>query len=173
MNLKDYIEDTPNFPQKGIVFKDISPLLADKKALQYAMEQMSIPFLEKIKMPPINAIVGIEARGFITAAILANILNTGLIMIRKPGKLPPPIIESTYQLEYGSDTLQIKKNLNVNNVIIVDDVLATGGTLQAANTICKKANYNVLGFGVLIDLTFLHKNQFQIDNKPIHSVIKY
>jgi adenine phosphoribosyltransferase len=166
MNLHSFIHIVPNWPKPGVEFKDISPLLADAKAFAYAIEAMHPP-LENV-----DAWVGIESRGFLFAASLAQRFNNGLVMIRKKGKLPPPTVEEQYALEYGIDTIQMHQGSG--RVVIVDDVLATGGTLKAAQQLCIKAGYEVIGYASLIDLSFLHgQNPFCIDGKPVHTVIRY
>jgi adenine phosphoribosyltransferase len=166
MNLRSFIHIIPNWPKSGIEFKDISPLLADPGAFAYAVEAMHPP-IEKVDLW-----VGIESRGFIFAAALAQRFNGGLVMIRKKGKLPPPFVEEHYALEYGTDTIQMHPGFG--RVVIVDDVLATGGTLKAAHQLCVQAGYNVIGYSSLIELSFIHQqNRFLIDDKPVHTVIRY
>jgi len=158
LDFKSYIKDIPNFPKKGITFKDIQPLLSDGKIFNEAITQM----LNLI--PPPDYFIGIDSRGFIFSSAMAQKTQKGLKLIRKKGKLPPPTIESSYSLEYGTDTLEIQPGKG--KVIIVDDVYATGGTMDAAEQLCIKAGYEVIDKIVLIDLTFLHKNN-------IKSLIKY
>ncbi len=163
MNLKEYIIDVPDWPSKGINFKDISPLLRDNNALEHASLSMKGLLDSSIG---ISAIVGIESRGFIFASHLAKRLGCGLIMARKKGKLPPPVISQEYELEYGIDTLEIKEG-NGEKVIIVDDVYATGGTAKATRELCNKAGYDVVDEIFLINLIYINKNS------RIKSVIKY
>tara|TARA_B100000287_G_scaffold401925_1_gene422412 strand:- start:1036 stop:1530 length:495 start_codon:yes stop_codon:yes gene_type:complete len=163
MNLKEYIIDVPDWPSKGINFKDISPLLRDNNALEHASLSMKGLLDSSIG---ISAIVGIESRGFIFGAHLAKRLGCGLIMARKKGKLPPPVISQEYELEYGIDTLEIKEG-NGEKVIIVDDVYATGGTAKATRELCNKAGYDVVDEIFLINLIYINKNS------RIKSVIKY
>lgn len=166
MNLHSFIHLVPNFPKPGIEFKDISPLLADPKAFAYAVENMHPP------VENVDVWIGIESRGFLFAAALAQRFNAGLVMIRKKGKLPPPTVEEHYELEYGVDTIQMQKG--AGRAVIVDDVLATGGTLKAAHQLCLKAGYQVAGYSSLIDLSFVHgQKPFYIDGKPVHTVIGY
>lgn len=166
MNLESFVHVVPDWPKPGVLFKDISPLLADSKAFAYAIEAMHPPITTKI-----DYWVGIESRGFLFAAALAQHFQNGLIMIRKKGKLPPPTMEIEYSLEYGTDTIQMHPGLG--NVVIVDDVLATGGTLRAAHELCQRAGYTVIGHSCLIDLSFLHAQPFLIHNAPVHTVIQY
>jgi len=144
---KNYINDVPNFPKEGIIFKDISPLLKSNEFGNVIVDMRSL-----VEKP--DYWVGIDARGFIFASALAS-RSGGLIMCRKKGKLPPPTIQETYSLEYGEDTLEIQKG--TGTVVIVDDVYATGGTMDAVEKLCIKAGYTVIDKLVLIDLKFLHE----------------
>lgn len=147
--IKSSIIDVPDFPKPGIVFKDIQPLLNNSYLFPHAIYSMS-----KLTRQP-TYYVGIESRGFIFATALAMHSKCGFKLIRKKGKLPPPIISKSYQLEYGEDTIEIQPG--AGNVVIVDDVYATGGTMNAAVELCQDAGYNVIGKLVLIDLKFLHE----------------
>lgn len=163
--MKKFIDEIPNFPIEGINFKDMSPLIADHWphmighiATHCWMQQYKPDYF-----------VGIESRGFIFAAGLATKLDKGIIMCRKPGKLPPPFISQKYITEYSEDELQIKKGSG--KVVIVDDVLATGGTLKATNELCEKAGYEVIDNIVLMDLQNVPRVEgFDINVK---SVIQY
>ncbi len=161
MNLKDYIVDVPNWPKEGITFKDITPLLADTNALEFATLSMRGLLDRNIG---ISNIVGIEARGFIFGAHLAKRMNCGFIPLRKKGKLPPPVISKEYELEYGTDCLEIKKG--EGKVVIVDDVYATGGTVKASRELCLEAGYEIVDEIFLINLKFLN-------NDKVKSVITY
>jgi adenine phosphoribosyltransferase len=166
MNLKNFVNNVPNWPKRNIAFKDISPLLRDHDAFTHAIEKMH-PLVEKV-----DYWIGIESRGFMFAGALAQLFGGGMIMMRKSGKLPPPVISEEYALEYGSDKLEIHKGSG--NVVIVDDVIATGGTLRAANSLCEQAGYTVLGCAILIDLVHVHQQDpFTINDKPVHSVLQY
>lgn len=165
MELKNYIRDIPDFPKKGILFRDISPLLRNSDALTFVATE----FGKKMQIESIDAFVGIESRGFILASLLAGHFNKGFIPLRKAGKLPPPVVEESYELEYGSATLEMAPGQG--QVVIVDDVLATGGTLQAAINICERAGYSVANVAVLINLTFL--NQMLFRNQKILSLVEY
>lgn len=158
--IKSYIKDVPDFPKAGITFKDIQPLLSDPIVFHHVIT--SLGSLTK-KVP--DYWVGIESRGFIFSSALAMKYRAGIKLIRKPGKLPPPIISKSYDLEYGSDTLEISSG--EGTVVIVDDVYATGGTMNAAVELCEKAGYTVIDKLALIDLTFLH------EETSIKSLIKY
>ncbi len=164
--LKKYVSDVVDFPSKGIVFRDISPLLAEK--FTETIEQMEAMF-ESSFWEDTCTIVGIDARGFLFASAVAAKKQKRLVLVRKANKLPPPVISLSYQLEYGEDTLEMKPGKG--NVLIVDDVLATGGTLRAAADLCKKAGYTVGGFATAIDLTYL--NDFSWEGLKVNSLIQY
>lgn len=165
MKLKDLVRDIPDFPQKGILFRDISPLLRDPQALH----AMAGEFGQALQGKQIEAFVGVESRGFILASYLASHFQKGFIPLRKAGKLPPPVVSESYSLEYGQATLEMAPG--TGRVMILDDVLATGGTLQAAINICQHAGYQVEQVGVLINLTFLNEMKFK--NEKIFSLIEY
>ena len=154
-SLENYIQNIPDFPQKGVVFKDISPLLRDH--FPQVIEQL----ISLRSWDDIDYIVGIESRGFILGSALAAQLRKGFIPLRKKNKLPPPVIGIDYALEYGHDRLEIKPyqgSLQTRpSVVIIDDVLATGGTLRAAIDLCMKAGLEVNDSLVLINLSFLHQ----------------
>jgi adenine phosphoribosyltransferase len=147
MNFKNFIREVPDFPKPGVSFKDISPLL-QSPMFSYAVAQMKI-----LSSVP-NYWVGIDSRGFIFASALSVSSGGGLVICRKKGKLPPPVVSETYSLEYGEDTLEMQPGRGT--VVIVDDVYATGGTMDAVEKLCIKAGYNVIDKLVLIDLKFLH-----------------
>ena len=140
MDLNNYIRDIADFPKKGIIFKDITPLLKNKNGFDYMLEM----FKKRLIGKKIDQVVGIESRGFILGAPLANILNCGFVPIRKKGKLPNSVISETYDLEYGKDTLEIHNDaLEKNsNVVLIDDVLATGGTINASLKLLKTIKIN-------------------------------
>jgi adenine phosphoribosyltransferase len=171
INLKDYIKEVQDFPTKGIGFKDITPLLASPKAFGYALDELSILISESF--PEVNVIAGIEARGFILGAPIAGLNSLGFVPIRKEGKLPHPKVATYATKEYGTDILEVKENERAfEDIIIVDDVLATGGTITAAEHLLNAAGYNVVGAIVLIDLTFLHSD-IKIGGKDVVSLIQY
>ena len=147
MNYKNLINEIPDFPIPGVSFKDISPLLRS-----YHFPRVINIMRSLVDIP--DYWVGIDARGFIFASSLA-IKEGGFIMCRKKGKLPPPVVSETYSLEYGEDTLEIQPG--TGTVVIVDDVYATGGTMNAVEKLCTKAGYTVIDKLVLIDLQFLHE----------------
>jgi len=165
-SLKHYIASVPDFPKPGVVFRDISPLLAEKfpETITAFANLFSADDLAQI-----DGFVGVDSRGFIFAAALAVACGKNFIMPRKAGKLPAPYAETEYDLEYGTAKLQLRHG--TGNVIIIDDVLATGGTLRAAASLCVEAGYTVKGFAVLIDLKFL--NDFSWNGLPCRSLITY
>lgn len=148
------LRDVPDFPQPGILFKDISPLLADHRAFGAAIEALA-GFAGDIG--DVELVAGIEARGFLVAAALARELDCGVVPVRKAGKLPPPTVRRSYQLEYGSAEIEVPVDvLDGRRVYLVDDVLATGGTVRAATELIAQAGGTVGGIGVLLELGFLH-----------------
>ena len=168
--LKKAIRDIPDFPKKGIIFKDITPLLQDAGLFKKAIDQLCEPFKDK----NIDVIVSIESRGFIFGAAMAYKLGAGFVPVRKKGKLPYKTHAITYDLEYGQDTLEIHQDAVTKGtrVLILDDVLATGGTLAGVVHLIKKMGGEIVGIGFLIELTFLNgrdKNKGQ----DIFSLIKF
>ena len=159
------INIVPDFPKPGVVFKDISPLL--EVHFEEVIEEMG----KGINWDEIDLILGIESRGFILGSAMAMKFNKGFLPMRKKGKLPPPVIGESYTLEYGTDTLELRVNDTKKRVVIVDDVLATGGTLKAAINLCEKNNYEVKAVSMLINLKFL--NNFEEEFDYIYSVLKY
>jgi len=168
--IKDLIRDVPDFPKKGIVFKDITPVLSDIKALRMSVEKMAEPFMNR----NIDVVVGIESRGFIFGAPIADCLNCGFVPVRKPGKLPCDTESVSYELEYGKDSLEIHKDAIVEgqNILIVDDLLATGGTAEATCKLISKLKGNIVGFTVLIELEFLLGRE-KLNQYNVHSLVKY
>lgn len=165
MNLKSLIRDIPDFPQKGILFRDITPILKSPAALDFVAQQMVL----KTDLSKVDYFAGIESRGFILATLLASKHGKGFLPIRKAGKLPPPTEKVSYDLEYGQASIEL--NPGKGRVMIIDDVLATGGTLKAAIEVSEKAGYIVEDVAVLIDLPFL--NQFRFRNQGVHSLVQY
>jgi len=166
-NLKLFIRDVEGFPIEGVTFRDITPLLEDGIAFQSAVDGLVMLVEENF---PCHTIAGIEARGFIFASAIASLDGKGFVPIRKAGKLPPPTIKIDASKEYGHDILEVKEGKG--DIVIVDDVLATGGTLLAAEELLRLAGYNVLGAATLIDLTYLH-GDIRIGGKNVVSLIKY
>lgn len=168
MNYKSLIRDVPDFPISGVLFRDVSPLLQSAEAFQ----QVALDFAKLIDLKNVDVFAGIESRGFIFAAQMAAIFKKGFVPIRKAGKLPPPTIQESYSLEYGTATLEMVHASQKNQrVVICDDVLATGGTLQAAINLSAKAGYQVNDILVLINLTFL--NQMKFRDSSVKSLIQY
>ncbi len=166
----NYIRDIPNFPIQGITFKDITPLLGNGTAFNAAIEV----FADKYKSESIDVIIGIDARGFIVAAALAQRLGIGFVPIRKSGKLPFECYEVTYDLEYGRDTLAIHKDAfsEGSRILICDDVLATGGTLAASVELVEKLGGNIIGIALLIELKELEGRK-KIENQPVFSLVEF
>ena len=156
------IADVPNYPKPGVTFKDITPLLGSVH-----FPELIATLADEIRDLEIDAVAGIESRGFILGAAVAHELNIGFIPVRKKGKLPPPVVSQSYTLEYGEDTVEAKPGSG--RIVVLDDVLATGGTLNASADVLKKAGYDVVGFCVLMNLTFL--NKFQWNGLKANSLI--
>ena len=152
INYKDYITEVPDFPNKGISFKDISPLLSDVKVYKQVIKDMGNLVCETWLDVP-DYWIGIDARGFLFASALSIQFGGGIVMCRKAGKLPPTVFSHSYKTEYSEDTIQIKQGSGT--AVIVDDVLATGGTLQATNYLAETAGYEVIDNLVLIDLLYV------------------
>jgi adenine phosphoribosyltransferase len=167
--LKKYIRDIPDYPQKGIIFRDITPILADKKIFPEVVELMSKAWLGEKP----DLVAAIEARGFIPGAAIAVKLNAGFVPIRKVGKLPWKVISESYQLEYGTDQLEVHSDAVEpgQKVLIVDDVLATGGTASAAVRLMRKLGAEVLGVQVLIELSYLGGRERLSDVKLVSEMV--
>ncbi|HYV35901.1 MAG TPA: adenine phosphoribosyltransferase [Gemmataceae bacterium] len=170
MNLADYIRDIPDFPKAGILFKDITPLLADPAAFRHAIQCMSTHYDEQ----PVDAIAAAEARGFLFAAPLALALKLPLIPLRKPGKLPYQTHCYQYELEYGSAELHVHIDAVQPGarVLVVDDLLATGGTLKAGCQLIEKAGGQVAGCAVLVELDFL-KGREKLRPHEVFSLLRF
>jgi len=170
MDLRTYIRDVPDFPKKGIVFKDITPLLGDKDALHYALNALA----DRFKDRGIDKVVGIESRGYIFAPAIALGLGAGFVPVRKPGKLPWRTAVEEYELEYGKDRLEIHVDAirPGEKVLIVDDLLATGGTASAAHRLVKRLQGIVLGSGFLVELAFLG-GRARLPGMDVVSLIQY
>ena len=169
-DLKKHIRDVPDFPKEGIIFKDITTLLKDKDAFKKSIDLLA----KKFKKENIDLVVGVEARGFIFGAALAYKLNAGFVPIRKKGKLPSKTKSVTYELEYGTDVLEIHEDAinDKSRVLIIDDLLATGGTIQAAIELVKSQKAIIAGVAFLVELRFL-KGKNKLKDLPVYSVIKY
>jgi adenine phosphoribosyltransferase len=169
-DLAALIRDIPDFPSPGVIFKDITPLLADPGALADVVGRLASPFTEA----GITAVVGIEARGFILAAPVALHLGAGFVPVRKAGKLPSAIEREEYELEYGTDLLEIHNDAVIpgQRVLVVDDVLATGGTAAAATRLLERLGAEVAGLSFLIELDFLHGRD-KLPDRELVSLIRY
>jgi adenine phosphoribosyltransferase len=168
--LKALIRDVPDFPKKGIIFKDITTLLKDPQAFQHTMDL----FEDLCSGRPVEGVVGIESRGFILGAILADRLGVGFVPIRKPGKLPAPAKRATYELEYGTDALEMHVDAleRGQEVLIVDDVIATGGTARAAGELVLGLGARVAAYAFLVELTFLNGRD-KLKGSDILTLIRY
>lgn len=168
--LKRYIRDIPDFPKKGILFRDITPLLMEGEIFKKAIDIL----VDSLGMKKIDKIVGIESRGFVLASAIAYRLKTGLILVRKRGKLPYRTISASYGLEYGTDTLEMHEDAITKGmkVIIIDDLLATGGTAKATVELVESLGGTVCNIGFLIELADL-KGREQLKGYKIISLIKY
>lgn len=170
MDLRQYIRNIPDFPVKGIIFRDVTPLLNTPEAFKKSIDLIA----ERIKKWDFDAIVSPEARGFIFGSTLSYLLSKAFIPIRKPSKLPYRTIRVEYELEYGSAALEMHEDALENNkrVVIIDDVLATGGTVEAISKLIEKASGKVVGMAFLIELSFLNPRK-RLKNFPIESLITY
>lgn len=168
-NLRDYIRNIPDFPKKGINFKDISPLLANGEAFSACTSELACHMPENI-----DAIAGIESRGFLFGAALAQLTGVGFVPIRKPGKLPAETHAIEYELEYGTDILEIHRDSLKpgHNVVVIDDLLATGGTAAATVQLIEKLGATVVTCLFVIELDAL-KGRTKIGNAPVHSLLHY
>lgn len=162
---ESHIRNVPDFPKAGVIFKDITPLLTERFSEVIAAMSQGIDWTK------IDHVVGIEARGFILGAAMAQLHGKGFNPMRKKGKLPPPVIAESYALEYGTDTLEMIECSKPARIVLVDDVLATGGTLRAAMKLCQKNHLEVVNMSLLINLTFL--NKFKEEGLPVVSVLNY
>lgn len=170
MNIEALIRDIPDFPKPGIIFKDITPLLSDAKALVYCADQLASLCPKNVR---IDKVVGVEARGFILGAMIAERLDAGFVPVRKKGKLPYDVHTKSYGLEYGEDTLEIHKDAIKagENVLIHDDVLATGGTAKAVCELIEELGGNIVQCNFIMELGFLDgKNKL---TAPVESLIVY
>lgn len=170
INLKDYIREIPDFPKPGILFRDITPLLAEPAAFQAVIDRLTDYYRDK----QITAILAAEARGFIFAAPLALALGARFIPIRKPGKLPFETRAFHYELEYGSDSLEMHTDSihSDDRVVIVDDLLATGGTISACIELARHSNAEIVGCAFLIELAFLNGRD-KMNGCDVFSLIQY
>ena len=170
MNLKDLVRNIPDYPKKGIMFRDIMPMLGDAQALRYVVDAMFVHYFGQ----KIDKVVSAEARGFIFGPAIAYHLGAGFVAVRKPGKLPHKTKSFTYELEYGTDTLAIHEDAIKpgENVLLVDDLLATGGTMAASASLCESLGAKVVGAGFVIELSFLPGRE-KLKKYDVFSLIKY
>lgn len=172
MELKSLIRDIPDFPQPGIIFRDITTLLNNPEGLRYTIDTLTEKCQEANLLP--DRIVGMESRGFIFGVPLAYQLNCGFVPVRKPGKLPADVYEVEYELEYGTDKLEIHRDAfrSGDKVLIVDDLIATGGTAKATAKLLQQLGANVLGFAFVIELTALGGRK-KLPELPIINLVEY
>jgi adenine phosphoribosyltransferase len=166
---EDLIREIPDFPKPGIRFKDITPLLLDARGFRETVERIAAPYLNRV-----DVVLGVESRGFIIGSAVAYHLGTGLAVARKPGKLPAATYEARYELEYGTDGLQIHQDgfRPGSRVLIVDDLLATGGTAAAAVELALRTGGKVVACAFIIELEFL-KGRARLDPVEVHSLVRY
>jgi adenine phosphoribosyltransferase len=169
MDLKAHIRDVPDFPRPGIVFKDITPLWGHAAALRWTVDQFRDRYRGRVDM-----VLGIESRGFIIGAPVAYALGTGLALVRKRGKLPAQTYAAAYELEYGSDTLEIHQDAfgHPTRVLIIDDLLATGGTARAALDLVERLRGEVVECAFIVELAFLH-GRARLAPRPVFSLVTY
>jgi adenine phosphoribosyltransferase len=166
--LENYIRDIPDFPKQGIVFKDITPLLASARALEQAAQELAAPFTKA----GVDVVVGIESRGFIFGPLVAQRLGAGFVPVRKLGKLPYKTIQASYDLEYGRDSVEMHVDAIApgQKVLIVDDLIATGGTVGAACSLVEQLGGSIVGLAFVIELSFLNGRQ-RLAPRRVHSLI--
>lgn len=168
--LRDLIRNVADFPKAGIIFKDITPLLQDARGLRLAVDLMGAPY----EGAGVDIVLGIESRGYLFAAPLAYKLGAGLALVRKPGKLPYKKRSASYELEYGTDTIEIHEDAIIpgQRVLLADDLIATGGTAAAALELVEKAGGEVVALTFLIELTFLSGRE-KLGSNKVHAVLQF
>jgi len=168
--LKDIIRDIPDFPKKGILFKDITTLLADAVSFQKMIDLLSHRYIDK----KIDKVVGVEARGFIIGAALAYKLGAGVVLVRKPGKLPAETFKKTYDLEYGTDTLEVHKDAikQGERILIADDLLATGGTVSAVVDMVNEMGGEIVECCFMVELEFLNGRK-RLPEEKVFSLLQF
>lgn len=169
--LASLVRAIPDFPRPGVLFRDVTPLLASAEAFDRCINALAAPW----QGHGVQAVAGIEARGFIFGAALAQKLHAGFVPLRKPGKLPPPVLGVDYQLEYGSDRLEAQRDAfrPGERVLLIDDVLATGGTLEAAAALIRLAGAELVGAAVVIELVALQGRRRWSGGRPLHGLLRY
>ena len=170
MNLKDFIAEYPDFPKKGILFRDFSPILSDSSALEFVIEEFS----KKFHPNDVDVFAGIESRGFILACALALKYNKGMVLLRKAGKLPGKTVKTSYTIEYGKSVMEVQKTAinEGQRVVICDDLLATGGTAKAAAKLVEKIDGVVVGFAFIMELLDLNGRN-KIEDYRSESLVEY
>ena len=170
IDLAACIRDIPDFPKPGILFKDITTLLKDPAAFEASIQELAAPYRDR----EVDFVVGVESRGFIFGAVLARELKVGFIPIRKPGKLPAETVSASYELEYGTDSVEMHRDAIEpgQRVLLVDDLLATGGTMEAACRLVEELKGEIVGIAFLIELTFL-RGRKKLGEREILSLIRY
>ena len=170
--LRQHIRTVPDWPAPGVQFRDITPLLQDPKVFRVLIDAFVHRYMDKALRP--DVVAGLDARGFILGAVVAYELNVGFVPIRKKGKLPFTTVEETYELEYGTDSLEMHEDAITKGqrVLIVDDVLATGGTMRACCDLVEHLGGEIVGIAVLTELTFLQGRQ-KVEPYQVHSVLQY
>lgn len=168
--VRDRIRDIPDFPKKGIVFKDITPALKDPESLHILSQHLFAPFANE----RVDVVVGIESRGFIMGSRLASDLQAGFVPVRKPNKLPSQTYTVSYDLEYGTDSLEIHTDAvsKGQRVVIHDDLMATGGSARAATELVQKMGGIIVGYSFILELTFLEGMSRLLQGVPVHSLIR-
>ena len=170
MDLKEFIRTVPDFPKKGIMFRDITTLIGDKDAFRRSVDLLA----DRYRNKGVHKIVSVESRGFIFGAPLAYVLNAGFVPVRKPGKLPAAVTRQEYSLEYGTDAIEMHTDAikRGENVLLLDDLLATGGTIRAAADLVRRAGGNIVGLAFLIELSFLHGRE-KLKEFDVYSILQY
>jgi adenine phosphoribosyltransferase len=170
VDLPQFIRDVPDFPKEGIVFKDITPLLKNPQAMTYVVDQIAQRFADQ----GVTVVAGIESRGFLFGPLVAQRFGVGFVPIRKPGKLPYETVSEEYELEYGSDQVEMHVDAVApgDRVLLVDDLLATGGTAAAARNLLQKMGADVVGIGFVVELTFLN-GVAKLPDADVCSLIQY
>jgi len=168
--LEKSIRNIPDFPKPGILFRDVTTLIQDKDAFKKAVDLLS----KKYKNKDIDKVVGVEARGFIFGAAVANKIKAGFVPVRKKGKLPFKTIAATYELEYGTDTLEVHQDAIIpgENILIIDDLLATGGTVKAVTELVNQLGGNIRAIAFVIELVDLHGKE-KLKEYPLYSLVKF